>query len=469
MRQPRHRPTCGNALGILVLLASTCILTISAGAQQGQPEKNPSSEETQPNGLRHEVIGSIAQSLRQAEQALEDQELQLAESLYREVLRDGWLLQGSLKAAAGDAKGAEDARQAASRSAAMIGKLPSASAAADLSADERADLEDLLNATLAQVYRNLGELCESSRREPQAVAHRAWAEALSLAGDDGGLARIDLRQSDAAQLLTPQTGVAAPDPVQDRERLAAAIAAVATTSLADDKAASQEVSRLHQQLARHHLVDGQDELAASELRAAVALGELDLDLGMKLADLEVAAGDAAAARRILQMVTNTHRSPRALLRLAELTWPTGPPETLPILLRARDLAPNSEEILGHTANAYLAADEPGKALEVLGLLMRLSPDVAPYVRLLAEAYTKLGRLEEATATLRQAIALEPSDLRSRIHLAGVLLHRKQLDEAEVALEEILAIDPERPEAKDLLEFLETVRNAPQPSEVEQIP
>jgi tetratricopeptide (TPR) repeat protein len=211
------------------------------------------------------------------------------------------------------------------------------------------------------------------------------------------------------------------------------------------------------------LARGHEELAAAELRTAAELGGLDLDLGLKLADLEVAAGDAAAARRILQALTTTHPSPRALVKLAELTWPTGPPKSLPILLQALALAPNSEEILGHTANTYLAADEPEKALETLVPLMTLSPDVVVYVRLLGEAYTKLGRLEEATATLREAIALEPSYLRSRIHLAGVLLHRKRFDEAETELHEILAIDPERPEAKDLLEFLETARSSQPPA------
>jgi hypothetical protein len=42
-------------------------------------------------------------------------------------------------------------------------------------------------------------------------------------------------------------------------------------------------------------------------------------------------------------------------------------------------------------------------------------------------------------------------------LAGVLLSQQRFDAAEAELNEILADDPERPEAKDLLVFLEKER------------
>jgi tetratricopeptide (TPR) repeat protein len=440
MSQRNDRATCGNPLRILRLLAGTCLLaglcTLDAGAREGLTE-------------------SIEQVLQQAERAVENQELELAESLYRDALRDGWLLKSSLETAAGATEAARDALQEATRSAVTTGRQIPVAAVADLSQAEQAELRGLLTATLAEVYRNLGALCEESRRPQQAAAHFAAADALALpeggSAERPGSGSLDLGQPPSA-------------PDLDEEQLAAAIAAVGAATLVDDKIAAQEVGRLHQQLARLHLARGHEELAVAELRTAAELGGLDVDLGLKLADLEVAAGDAAAARRILQMLTTAHPSPRALVKLAELTWPTGPPRSLPILLQALALAPNSEEILGHTANAYLAADEPEKALEILVPLMTLSPGVVAYLRLLGEAYTKLGRLEEATATLREAVALEPSYLRSRIHLAGVLLHRQRFDEAETELHEILAIDPERPEAKDLLEFLETARSAQQPAQ-----
>lgn len=445
-----------------MLLASTYLLAgtfaLAAGAQDASPGPT----------------GSVEGFLGQAEQALASQELELAESFYRDALRAGWLLKSVLETAARDDEGAREALRVAARSAAVTtgGQSPAA-AVAELSEAERDTLRGVLAATLARIYRNLGVLCEESRRPQQATAHFSAADALDPPGNGRAetlaLGALDLRRPPARDLVTAELAVAAPDPDLDAEQLAAAIAATPIATLIDDKEAAQKVALLHQQLARLHLARGHGELAAAELRTAADLGALDLDLGLKLAELEVAAGDATAARHTLQRLTTTHPSPRALVKLAELTWPTGPPKTLSILLQALALAPNSEEILGHAANAYLAADQPEKALETLEPLMKLSPDVVVYVRLLAEAYTKLGRLDEAAATLRQAIALEPSSMRSRIHLAGVLLHGKHFDEAEAVLHGILAIDPERPEAKDLLEFLATARDPQPPHEPGQDP
>jgi tetratricopeptide (TPR) repeat protein len=408
--------------------------------------------DTRPNGG---ITGAIEESLKGAEQALQDQELQLAESLYRDALRDSWLLEASLRTLAGDSEGAQDAREAARRSAVTPGDEVPASALADLAEAEQSELGALLAATRAAIYRNLGILAEGSRRPQQAAEHFARAEALEPPGgvDSLGLATVDLRQSPPSADLV----VGGPGPDENEEQLAAAIAETPGAALTENKAAAQEVSHLHQRLARIYLARGDDQKAAAELRTAADLGSLDLDLGLKLADLEAAARNGAAARRELRVLTTTHTSPRALVLLAELTWSTGPANSLPILLEARALAPNSEEILGHVANAQLAADEPAQALEPLGPLLVLSPEVVPYLRLLGEAYTKLGRLDEAVEVLRRILVLEPDDLRSRLHLAGVLLQGKRFDEAEAVLGEILAIDPERPEAKDLLEYLETVR------------
>jgi hypothetical protein len=58
--------------------------------------------------------------------------------------------------------------------------------------------------------------------------------------------------------------------------------------------------KIDQHLARLHLTRGDEEKAAAELRIAAGLGTLDRDLGLKLADLEIAAADDDAARRVLR-------------------------------------------------------------------------------------------------------------------------------------------------------------------------
>lgn len=415
-----------------------------------------------------DVTAPIERTLAQAEQALQNQELQLTESRYRDALLEGWLLMGSLETIDGDLAAARDALRTAARSAVTgsevartalaqldqgTGEKPAGGPLATLPEADRAELRSRLRGTLGLVYRNLGVLCDQSRRPRQAAAFVAQADAIDPPGDapQAVPGSRDLRASPppADLVVQPFRG--------DEEELVAALAAAEATAPVTDKAAAQKISQLHQDLARLLFTRGDEEKAAAELRTAAELGTPDLDLGLKLAELEATARDFAAARRILQVLGDAYSSPRALIRLAELTWRLGPPESLPILLQVRELAPNSEEVLSNTANAYLAAEEPEKALEALAPLMAMSPDIPVYFRLLAEAHTQLGRLDEAAAALREATALEPSSLSTRIQLASVLLRQKSFDAAEAVLREILADEPEQPDAKDLLAFLEKER------------
>lgn len=407
------------------------------------------------------VTAPIEGTLAQAQQALENQERQLAESRYRDALREGWLLLGSLEIVDGDLEAARDAFQTAERSAVAGGeaardalagleqKKPVTGPLAALPEAERGELRTRLRSILGLLYRNLGVLCEQSRRARQAAETQARADAIDPSGgaENAVPGVLDLRVS------PPPTDLVVQPFRGDEEELRTALSAAEAAAPVNDKTAAQKVSQLHQDLARLHFQRGEEEKAAAELRTAAELGTPDLDLGLKLAEIEASGRDYAAARRILQVLADAYSSPRALLRLAELTWRLGPPKSLPILLQVRKLVPNSEEALSNTANAYLAAGEPGPALETLGPLMTMVPDVPVYFRLLAEAQTQLGRLDEATAALREAAALEPSSVGTRIQLASVLLRRKQFDAAEVVLREILAAEPDQPDAKDLLAFL----------------
>ncbi len=79
----------------------------------------------------------------------------------------------------------------------------------------------------------------------------------------------------------------------------------------------------------------------------------------------------------------------------------------------------------------------GRAVEALAEL-----GTTPEPRLHARALAQLGRLDEAGAAWREAIALDPSDGISRYNLGLALFERGELEEARTSWREALALSPD---------------------------
>ncbi len=117
-------------------------------------------------------------------------------------------------------------------------------------------------------------------------------------------------------------------------------------------------------------------------------------------------------------------------------------------------------------NLALAASQEGRGDEAIRLAERALPlaegEPAVLVRLLGNLgieQARAGRLAEAEATLRRAVALQPwATLRN--DLAAVLTVRGRLDEAEALLGEVLADDPSSGEALTSLGKLRLMRGDP---------
>jgi len=106
----------------------------------------------------------------------------------------------------------------------------------------------------------------------------------------------------------------------------------------------------------------------------------------------------------------------------------------------------SAEQLVQVGKSYLSRGQPKKALDPLEQAAKLKPKLAAAHRLLALAYSRLGRNADATRELERTVALDPKDYRSLL-LLGMAKdlggdHQGALD----AYAKATRVNPKRPEA-----------------------
>jgi tetratricopeptide (TPR) repeat protein len=102
---------------------------------------------------------------------------------------------------------------------------------------------------------------------------------------------------------------------------------------------------------------------------------------------------------------------------------------------SRDVA---YHLLGMVA---IQAGDPTHAVTLIGRAITLRPNVAEYHGGIAEAYWALGKLEEAIASGREALRLNPESWQVRCNLGSTLVHQGQLDEAIELFREAIRLQP----------------------------
>jgi tetratricopeptide (TPR) repeat protein len=95
----------------------------------------------------------------------------------------------------------------------------------------------------------------------------------------------------------------------------------------------------------------------------------------------------------------------------------------------------------------LRAGRLDDAVKLLVEAVSVRPDFGPGLDRLAAAYGRLGFSNEAVATIRKAIELEPNDPQHRVTLGEVLLGMGVVAGAEASFQAAIAIDPALPEAR----------------------
>ncbi len=106
-----------------------------------------------------------------------------------------------------------------------------------------------------------------------------------------------------------------------------------------------------------------------------------------------------------------------------------PDRAYPILMRARELAPKNVEALNALGICLDLIGRPRDAIEAFDAALKVSPNT-PYLKLhRSQPLESIGRLQEAQAALEQVLAAEPGNLQALDRLANLCARRGDMDAA----------------------------------------
>lgn len=100
-----------------------------------------------------------------------------------------------------------------------------------------------------------------------------------------------------------------------------------------------------------------------------------------------------------------------------------------------------------------------EALDTLNQVIEISPDNTIALFNIAEVYQSMGQLSKAEQYFRKVIELAPRDLEARLRLAGLYVETDRLDQGTEALQEIINLDKESPQAQKATELLQRLMAA----------
>ena len=170
--------------------------------------------------------------------------------------------------------------------------------------------------------------------------------------------------------------------------------------------------------------------AASPKAASVA----DRGVLLKQAADAQQKGDSAQAMRLFQLAADRYQSVHAYLELARLQSRSKETSAaLATLTKAREFAPNSEDVLSAYAQLALASKQPMPAVLTLMPLARMYPKVAQYHYLLGVGLMAIGDMPAAVDALEEANRLDPDRALTLLALGLSLNNRKLFAEAKTAL------------------------------------
>lgn len=109
------------------------------------------------------------------------------------------------------------------------------------------------------------------------------------------------------------------------------------------------------------------------------------------------------------------------------------------ILQAEPQNPDALHLMGVLA---LQVNKPAVALDLIGQAIRHNPNNAVYCSNLGSALRRLGRLDEAIAAGRQAVALDRNFADGFNNLANALMDRQAYAEAAEALTRLIALRPQ---------------------------
>jgi tetratricopeptide (TPR) repeat protein len=187
---------------------------------------------------------------------------------------------------------------------------------------------------------------------------------------------------------------------------------------------------------------GREDEADALLASALAEKPNDADL------LSVYAGrlieqdrNAEAEVALTRAVTTSPFHKRSRRQLGELLATSGRPEdAIEVYEQMLRIQPDDADAY-FAIGSILVESDPGAALPYFEEACRLAPSRAFFLTSLGIAYLKDGRMTEAEATLRRAIALSPDDPSISNNLGIVLVQTRRYDDAIRELSALLERHP----------------------------
>jgi tetratricopeptide (TPR) repeat protein len=172
------------------------------------------------------------------------------------------------------------------------------------------------------------------------------------------------------------------------------------------------------------------------------------------ADEAQKTGNDNQAARLFQLAADRYKSVQGYLGLARLQSKAKDyAAALVSLTAAREIAPNSEDVLSAYAQVALAAKQSTKAVAALASLTRMYPSVAQYDYLLGIGLMSVGDMDSAVGALEDANRLEPDRPLTLLALGLALNNRKLFAEARTALARSIELQSDGPEGVEAVAAL----------------
>lgn len=232
-----------------------------------------------------------------------------------------------------------------------------------------------------------------------------------------------------------------------------AAAGMGDKDLTEVTTGSVEAYRLYA-TAQRRLQEGRPLDAVPLLERAL---ELDPEFGMAWAKLSVALGNSgqtdealAAAERAFQLSDDMPLEEQLYVRGRFYSFnPATVDESIEAYERAAELFPENSAVRNNLGVAYMNLGRYDDATRVLTEALAAGSEFVGAHTNLAQAHARSGRLDEAIGVLREYLELEPGAAAPRTALAGYLVEAGRLDEAIAEAEAAADIDG-GPEARGQL-------------------
>ena len=204
--------------------------------------------------------------------------------------------------------------------------------------------------------------------------------------------------------------------------------------------------------------------ARRSFEAALAKDKKYMPAINALASLDMIGGEPTAARkRFTDLLATDPRNAQAILALSEIAAASGtsPQEIRRYYDDGIRAAPRDAAMRRLHVTHLLKSGDPASALAAAQQAVGVLPDHLGMMELLGQTQIAAGEANQALATFRRLIALQPANPNYHMHMAEAYVALREAEPASQALKKALELDPNLAEARRGLALLQLRSDRPQ--------